>query len=370
MVIYFFLYFLVFALSWASRHIYVVGSFEQRWAMTVEEKERRANKGYIICIFVGLILIVGLRHESMGTDLASYLPSFDMLNSYSLLEVFFLPPYLNYEKGYVILNKLVGTVCGGNRSFFLLFCAIVSYIPVGRLIYKYSNNLVLSIVIYLGLPVFLVPYSALRQGIAIGITLCAFDAILENRGKKFFLLVLFASTFHSSAIVFLLAWPVYHIRIKKDIAIFSFFLLPIIYILRYPLFSFFSGFFSATAQADDNGAVTLFLVFSAVYLFCVVFSEQDKKYTNGLSNLFFLACAIQAMGGVYSIVIRVGYYFMIYIILLLPEVLEDMSHRDGYMPIIFVKIIVYFCFISFGLYSIYTSRNSWAQASPYIFFWQ
>lgn len=141
-----------------------------------------------------------------------------------------------------------------------------------------------------------------------------------------------------------------------------------IFLLRYPLFSVMSKLLKEHAVPDNNNAVTLFVVFTALYVFSVLYSNHRED--SGLSNLFWLACACQAFGGVYSTAIRVGYYFMVYLILLLPENLTYMKKKlkDSNFTYLVFSIVIYSSFCAFGLYSIYSTY--WSRSYPYYFFWQ
>ena len=114
---------------------------------------------------------------------------------------------MNFERGFIIYNKLVGFL-GTDRQMFLFVTAAVSIVPIMYYLSKNSKNMLLSIIIYLGLPVFLLCFSGLRHAIAIGITSLSMIYIKEKSLVKFILLVLLASTFHFTAIVFLIAYPI------------------------------------------------------------------------------------------------------------------------------------------------------------------
>lgn len=329
---------------------------------------KRDNERWYVVLSVALLtLIFGLRSQTMGIDLLGYLPSFDYLHECSWTHILKMKSYLNYEKGFVLFNKLVGSI-QPSRQLFLFVCAALSIIPVGVVIHKYSKNELFSLVVLLGLPVMLVPFSALRQGIAIGITLLAFIEIPDKKPIRFILLTLLASTFHSSALVFLIAYPVYYIRKSKAISITSVVALPVFYFARYPLFKLISKLFKNNAVIDNNNAIVLFIAFSLIYLFCLVAGNQREKETNGLSNLFWLACACQSMGGMNSITIRAGYYFMIYLMLLLPNILSSPQYRKGSRYSGLFSGAIFSAFALFGLYSLRFA--TWAESYPYRFFWE
>lgn len=328
---------------------------------------KRKNKiGFIFISISVLIFILGFRAQTMGVDLKGYLPSFDKLNKASWTQIIHMNSYLNYEKGYVIFNKMVGSVwC--DRQFFLFICAACSLLPVGIFIYRNSNHMLFSMVIYMSLPCFLIVFSGLRQGIAIGITMLSVEFIKKKKLLKFVLLILLASTFHSSAIIFLIAYPLYRLKMNKKMAYASILLLPGIYILRYPVFRILSKIFKAHAVPDYNNAINLFLIFVFIYSFCVLFGNRSNEKINGWMNIFFVACACQAMGGVYLTTIRVGYYFMISLCILLPEVFHGMNLKYAERD----RKIIYGVLIGlFSVYGLYVLRHgSWAMSYPYQFFW-
>ena len=141
-------------------------------------------------------------------------------------------------------------------------------------------------------------------------------------------------------------------------------LLALIYIFRVPLFQILTRLIRRTDVPDYNGAVTLFIAFVLVYLFCCMFENGDTRI-NGYMNLFFIACVCQSFSSVYSSGIRMGYYYMISLPFLLPLItqnIKDYKQRE------IVRFVVYCGFLVFGL-NVLSSRTGWAMTNPYSFFW-
>lgn len=353
MITYFALYALLFFSSWALK------KFGKRY---------KYHKRFTICGFVLVSSVIALRHPSMGWDLGygnvfgGYLESFDRINGFSWQEVLNIERFQNYEYGYIVFNKLIGSICN-NQQFFLAICAIVSIVPVFYFIYKRSDDSRLSVLIYLGLPVFMLLFSGLRQAIAIGICVLSILFIQNKKPVGFMLLVLFAMLFHSSAATFLFAYPAYYIKLNKSFRIVSVFLLGIIFAFRKTIFPVLCEWFGYNdVTMDNNGAITLFLVFIAIYVYCFLFGS---KADHGYLNLFYIACICQAMAGLHNTVLRVSYYYMLALVILLPSVIKNT--KDNTVQII-SKIVVPICFIAFALFSFYNS--SWAEAYPHYWFWQ
>lgn len=339
--------------------------------MIKNNNNRIAKRNYCFFAFVLLSGLLALRHPSMGIDLG-YGKSYGYLGMYETIgfsgwNKVLNSDFLNYEHGYVIFCKLLSYI-SKDSQILLISVALISIASISYMIYKYSENCLLSYVIYLGMPVFLINYSGLRQTIAIAITVLSYSFIREKKFLKFVALVILASLFHKSAVIFLIAYPLYYSKNLSKYRRFTIIAIFLVYIFRNTLFAVCSKIFKQNAIPNNNQAVMLFLVLTGVYFFTVIFSAPTDEHIEGLKNLFFMACVCQAFGGVYSIALRVGYYFMIYLALLLPNVFaSNKNEKDSVTKMIFV-IVVFMCFATFGLYSIY--NGEWAMSYPYYFVWE
>lgn len=328
----------------------------------IEKNLDTGKKLAFLSVTFVLICIVGLRKENMGYDLPGYLESFDYLANLPLLDAIFMEPYLNYEKGYVIYNSLFGFI-STNQNAFLFSCALLSLLPVGIYIYKNSSNFTLSTIIYLSLPPFLVIFSALRQGIAIGICLLSFEFVKKRKLIPFLIVVGIASTIHLSAMFFLVVYPLYRLKVSRRGRWFSLLLLALTYVVKLPLYMYLGSFLKSELFIDDNGAITLMLIFIMIYIFCFLLSKNTEQ-ENGLLNIFWLACFCQMFGSINAIAIRMGYYFMFALVPLLPMLLHNFANKYEKLS---WELVLSLCFIAAGLFFIYNS--DWEQAYPHFWFW-
>lgn len=307
-------------------------------------KMKKSIKRILVCtgLALAVFLMFALRHQSMGIDLHylkdyGYLGSFEKIGSKSWKEVLTMESYQNYERGYILFNKLVASV-SMERQFFLAVCAFCSVAPIAWTIYKKSESPALSFIAYMGMPFFVLTFSGLRQSIAIGLCVWALSFVQEKKPVRFVLLVLLASTFHSTALLFLAAYPAYYIRLSRRLRWATVFLLPLVYLHAAVLFPFVSIFMGG-AVMDNNGAVELFLVFMGVYALCISMLKnsgtRQKGYADmlmnkdtvspdqeGLLNLFWIGCACQGFSGVFALALRLAYYFLAPLVLLLPSLVK------------------------------------------------
>lgn len=357
------IYFAIYAL------LIIGGLFQKRFY-----DSKAGARNYFIFVFILIAGMLVLRHPSMGIDLGyntpnGYLASFSMIRKMDWKQLW-KTKILNYEKGYAFFCKLIGYITD-DPQILLFFCAVIPIFLILYILYKYSDDFLFSVAIYLGLPCFLINYSGLRQAIAIGIVTFSFRFIEKRKLFMFIVAVLFATLFHKSSLIFLFAYPLYHIKPNAVAKCVSLLIIPVIYIFRYPIFTLACKIIQNDAKPDDNNAIVLFLIFVLIYIFMLLFSNDNDPIENGCRNLFWIACLCQAMGGVYSIVIRAGYYYMIFLALSLPKTVGNINFGSSYKTeekCAVLKCVVAFFFIAFGLYSLYES--SWAMSNPYYFFWQ
>ena len=358
MIPYYVAYILLFLLNNIAKSLYI-------------DKQKR-YRFFCVSSFLIIGTLLALRHQTMGIDLGGgnrtesigYLGAFDELNKYSWSRILTMKEFLNYEKGYIIFNKLVGSIYN-DKQFFLAVCAFISTLPVMLYIKNKSTNPLMAVLIYLGLPVFLMSFSGLRQAIAIGITVFSVKYIEEKKLPKFILVILLATFFHRSSATFIIAYPLYHLRLSNNRKLFLILVIPVVYVLKGPLFNILSRIYKENAAIEETGAFTLLLVFFLVYVFLVFFNKDDDKEQNGMVNLFYFACICQAFGGVYQLAMRIGYYFMIHAVIAIPNTIDKMEDRRSAK---LANILIFIAFVGFGVYSL---RNStWAMSYPYKFFWQ
>lgn len=326
---------------------------------------------YAMTAAAALALLLGLRHPSMGVDLGygsstGYLASFQQIGAMTWEAFLKMDPFQNYERGYLWLNKLAGMVCT-HEQFFLLCCGALSVLPIGAVIGRYSRNCRISFLIYLGLPTFFIAFSGLRQAIAVAVCFWGFRFVRERKGAAYLLTVLLACLFHSSAAVSFLAYPVYWIRPDRTARYLSLGLLPVLFLFRSELWNLIVRVTGRSVPAVHSGSVNLLLLFCAVYVYMVVFSPEKGRF-DGLINLHYLACGTLIFAEVSTVAQRVGYYFMLYLTLSLPELLQEVRQKRGWAEYALHLTAVTGGFLLFGLYQLRT--NSWAEAWPYRFFWE
>lgn len=340
------------------------------------DAEKRQSAFFVVVASFFLMLILGFRSEYNGLDLhnslgTGYFYFYDIINKDSFLEIlqnFGKKKYANFEIGFVLFCKFIGTLCS-NHQIMLFASALVSIVPVGYYIYKNSKNAWLSMMVYTALPFFGPAYfSAIRQGIAIGFVVYSYELIKRKKLIGFILVILLASTFHSSAIVTLVAYPMYHFRMDREsLMIGGLVILGAVFLLRIPLFLVLARIVDEDAQMTASSAVNLFLLLTFLYILCVAFKKQQDDNMRGSVNLFWIACAAQSFSGISNMAGRVAWYFMPVLIILIPNLVVDMQIKEKAIR----RPAICLAGLLAGMVGLMFLRyDTIAAAYPYVPFWR
>lgn len=173
------------------------------------------KKLYCYTAAIILLCVIGFRTENMGLyDVKNiYFPQFDSLQRMSMAEMFKEYPVMRGNL-FQIFTKLY-QVFSENKYVWLLFTSIPYIAAMTHTIKKYSLNIyTCSFCFFMicGMRIYQTNFYLIRHSIAMAILIIAFDAIVEKNLKKFLILVILAGLFHSTAFIFIIAYPLARIR--------------------------------------------------------------------------------------------------------------------------------------------------------------
>ena len=345
--------------------VFVGLSFYTRWKGEAVSKKTLTVIN-LVCFSCTLILLM-CRHETMGSDLSGvewigYLRFFDRVASQSFKEALFTARH--FEFGFTLFVKLVSLIWW-NQRFYLAVTAFVSLLPIALMIGRKSEDPAFSWIIYTSLMPFMLLYSGLRQGTAIGLAVVAFIFAEEKRPVWFVLAAVAAFSFHVSAALVFLLYPLTAIRIAKKWRFATIAALPLavvfcrfaikVAVSKFPKYEYL--------LTEGGGSYRYFLMLLAVYIFCCVFTDESS-FQNACLNVFFAACAFQMLGIFSQTAPRAGFYFTPVLSVLYPDVIRKIENRRIASLSYYGGVV---CFTLLAFYIIYTT--DWAMAYPYHWFW-
>jgi hypothetical protein len=268
---------------------------------------------------------------SLFPDLNNYIDYYNgILNPYMLLSI---------EVGWYWLNKMVYIISGNSFTLFFTVSLIIviSYIIT---IKRYSAIVWLSVFLFIT-TLFYNSLFILRQNVAIAICLLSIPYILSRNPIKFFLVALLALSFHYSAIIWILVYFVYPMKI--DIKYYFFIgvgtLLVFIYmeqLLNNALMfsskiSAYTDYYNRLHSKTAGSIKSLIVPLSNFALFIYAFRKQT---ITGYNKLFFILIVfninlylINYLGTSFTQITRLSPYFSVASIILLPNAIANIKNK-------------------------------------------
>jgi hypothetical protein len=281
------------------------------------EDKKLIKHGLKISFFI-IFLFLALRYD-YGNDYAGYLDGFYEVNKYSWIDYTSTKELFHYEAGWVFLNRLFEPL-----GFFAMvaFLAAVNCYLLYRFIKKYvpTKYYWLAIFLYTFTPnLMLIQLSAMRQTVAILIFLVAFDYLYQKKIIPYVLLVLLASTFHSSATILLVVYPLSLMNWKINNTIAAGILLTYISLFFMsetlaPIINKLIAFYFERYEVYQDDKTTLGtglgLMYFTFLLGFIVFSAKKYKLENALIiKLSVINFMITPLSFIIMMIARIGYYF-------------------------------------------------------------
>ena len=356
----------------------------------LEYKSRR--KIYNFLVFFVLFALLAFRGPMIGNDTDTYIYIFDAIHQSSSL----FENAMRYELGFVILNGLVGLFSSNAQALFIVSAAFV-ILTFRKLLVDNSTKIWLSVFLFVSLKIYTSYMTLLRQSVAIAFICLAYDFIKKRKPVLFVIMVLLASSFHLSALVFLIAYPLSYIRFKpvffgSAIAVtglifvfFNQFISVLFSILPVYYSSYMNSryFVSFTLANTLNALVILVFFLMCVLIFFFAKKKDDlspaiqqssstgkKKapfYEEDLLLYFLLVSFCIAVIAIRASTLdRIYLYFWVFLVIAVPNMLdkiEDKRLSTALQMFILSSSFAYF------MITVYI-RPEWNHIFPYRFFWQ
>lgn len=358
-----------------------------------KNSSQKSANTYVIISFAAIILISALRKYTIGTDLRLY-----YYNSYLVYQNWDFADYINnsYETGYYCLNVLIGKL-NADPQWFIAITSVIIFGVYAWFIMKNSENVVMSIFLFITMNYWFMSLNILRQAIAIGICLIGIQ-VLNNKklGKKriiwFILLIFIASTFHNSAVIMLLIIPIHYFKFKKTTIVIIVFFEVMAMLLYEALFKLAASiidhrdyvrFYLDNAVGDSGGLVamniaiyTLIFIFSLIILVYVNPQKESDESSDSKKGIYsddfllymmalFLLTRILATH--ITIFGRASYYFYPYLLILMPRIESRITNKTTR---IIYKFVLYFGNIILFVVTSALFAQALYGVTPYYFFWQ
>lgn len=330
---------------------------------------QKANQTVMGIFFLMLTVLIMLRHESVGSDTRNYISYFKTYVNTNWSEV----SNKTLEVGYGYFNKVV-SLLSTNPQFFLAVAACCASVMIYPTYKRLCVDSTLTISLFATMSTFVMMFSGIRQMLAIAIGFIAYNFTRKKRLVLFVLSVALAMTIHISAFMIAFMYPAYHIKISKKSLLWVVPLLGITLIFNEAIFSFLATYLEQytkyEADITSTGAYAMLLLFVVFTVFAFVLPDESAmdKETLGLRNFLVLSLALQMFALLHTLAMRMNYYYIIFIPLLIPRIIMYRKKEMRQLASL-ARIVMVIFFTVYFFYNAYTADNN-LRVFPYHFFWE
>lgn len=329
---------------------------------------QKRNKASLAFFFFLLTILLMFRHESVGKDTRNYILFFERFcwTEWSHLGE------RGLEIGFAYFNKIV-SLFSKEPQVFLAMTAIA----VSAMIYPTYKRLCadtsLTIVLFCIMSTFVMMFSGIRQMLAVGIGFIAYELTRKKKLFLYVLTVLLATLVHTSGFMLAFMYPLFHAKITKNWLYVVIPIMTVIFLFNRQVFSALVAimvrFTSYSGSVSSTGAYTMLLLFTAfaIFAFLVPDESQLDAETIGLRNFLLLSLVIQMFAPLHVLAMRMNYYYIIFIPLLLPKIIQYRSKRWNQVAFLGRHVMVVF-FLVYFFANAY--RDGGLNVFPYHFFWE
>ena len=321
---------------------------------------KRYSNYYFVIVSLYMILLLGLRHDYVGTDTQNYRWTYDIFRSLT----FETALKYNSDFGFTFVFQKLASF--GFDFRIVLFLQSILYISsVTILIKNYSKNPVMSYFLFMTLGYFIFA-TTMRQAIALSFTLLAYNSVKKKRLLIYLLYVSIAATFHLSALIFLPAYWLDKFKFNKfTISIMS--AIMVVTICFNEQIGAFILTYSKNDYSKTNTGGYFFILFIALMLILGIIYRKNFiiKDTNNKMIFFMIAATIILLpiSKLNPALFRITKYYDIFLILYVPNLISSINDKG-------MKLTLTYGIIMIGLFYFYYSLGSYGiRMHPYVFFW-
>jgi transmembrane protein EpsG len=331
------------AILWVNLIFVYLFSFFSRYLATPDLSRStfvKPDKSMVFVVMLALVFVSGLRNNIGDTYFYKHIY---VLNDFSW-------EYILSQKdiGFGILQKIL-KVFSTDPQLLLFVTALVTNVLIVLVLYKYSRIFELSLYVYITSGMYIVSMNGIRQYLAAAIIFAATKYLLDGDWKKYILIIIFASTFHQTALILI---PIYFI-VRREAwtrATFGLLSLAIIFTLG---FNQLSGLlFSAIENTEyghyknfsEGGANVLRVIVQAAPLvFAYLGREKIRRIFPGsdyIVNMTLLSVVFMVVATQNWIFARFSIYFGLYSLILISWVIKLFAEKQ--QRIVYYGILLFY----------------------------
>lgn len=330
------------------------------WVGTTAKTKEENNQWFLIVSGLILLLFMGLRGD-FTADYPNYILDFRLFETSTFSEVI----QSTREVLYKLLMKVVSKATTHYQVHHFVMALLVC-LPACVAIKLNSKNYLLSIFFFFALTYYGESFNITRNCIAISILLLGYPALQQKKILRWVVLVLLATGFHTSALLFMPLIIIYYIPVKKRWIISLSAIVFVIILFNRPLLEFaqvklgiYSGYndystFEMLPKKMSLGNILNIAVRCSVYLTYSFLLIRDRELVGPNLYLAIISIGMFILSFRVYLLYRFDLYLFSFFILIFPNAFQQ-SSLDERVKRILMWAIVVLCIIwvSFTFKGIY-----------------
>ena len=317
---------------------------------------------FVISSAIPFIIMIALRHKTVGADTVRYWADYERGRGADFLEIF-----TDYgdNKAYFWLSEIFSD----NGIPIQIWFGFIGFLYIGvsfYIIYKYSKDPLISVVMFTVVGGFGFAMAGLKQTLAMVFTLLAYIQLQNKKPIRFLIFVALGSLFHLTALVMLLAYPLSYIKSTKiQVPLYSALtllaFLNAVPILERVLSLLDNDHYSSYLLSEKQYTLTDFFIQLIILLAALFYKNkaEEKETMSVLYTMVFLGVMFQAYASEIAHLFRLSLYFKPLGMILLPNAINCEENPRNKVLLRFGVIIV---FLAYFIYTHYSGN--------YKFYWQ
>jgi hypothetical protein len=332
------------------------------------------RKVYALAGFGTLAGVAAVRAPSVGADTQQYYRYFAVIGQTQWRD----REILRYEPGFFLLNKVLYAI--SIHPQILVACtSIFVMAAVARFTWRYSPNIVLSVMLFVFLQGYATTMTAMRQSIATAIVLLVVPQLSQRRYLRFALGVLVAIQFHASAVALLVLIPLSRLPFRLRYLSIYIFATPVLALAAATILNLsastndrYAGYATNVAGSGGKLGVLLTLLLYVLLLASLTFSALRgpaalNERTSTQALLYYASwLIIPALGLAYgsNAYLRLTCYFVPFVAVALPVALRQIADPSLRRLMTYAAVVTALSY----MLAISLLRPEWYSVIPYATF--
>lgn len=329
-------------------------------------RDERINTYYLIVFGLVMTLMIGLRNPQNGSgDTMFYYMFWERLSQVPFSELRNFIASVDLEVGYQFVTWLLSQIFH-NGQWLLFLSGAFFAVSVCLFVKRNCENVVLALTVFNCLGLFNFIVQGLRQAIAMCICLWAVEQCKKRNLVKFLLLIVIASLFHASAVVFVIVYVVAGLELDiKSYSIVTLGTIAVILLLPrlFEVVNYFINDNYTLGKGSEEGGQVAILIYISILAFGMFF--KDRKNPHYALFIYMTVIGVSCMilrNSVSEIIERISHFFAFAEMVVISNSIKSLEYTR-------VQLLINIAVAALCL-AVAAYKASYSILIPYLFLWQ